>query len=189
MDDAMVTRLQVLLDREEIIDCLRRYTRGMDRADLQLLESAYHEDALICFGEDIKTRQQLVDYARSQKDQREACEHYTTNHEIEIDGDNAHVETYYFAIMKLTEGSRPAIPDYDAAESSGNEMSIFGGRYIDRFERRNGEWKIALRWSVPEWALTGSLYMPEFVAAAGEHMGRRDRTDASYERPLVGPRS
>ena len=30
-------------------------------------------------------------------------------------------------------------------------LETFGGRYVDRFERRDGEWKIAHRTVVHEW--------------------------------------
>jgi hypothetical protein len=61
------------------------------------------------------------------------------------------------------------------------------GRYIDRFERRNGRWAIAARACVIEWhAALGSLPMPPEALAAYAAVGptTRDRTDKSYQRPL-----
>ena len=34
------------LDRQAIVDCIHRYARGVDRADDELLRSAYHPDAV-----------------------------------------------------------------------------------------------------------------------------------------------
>ena len=39
-------RLRALEDRNEILDCLARYARGMDRLDRELARSAYHDDAI-----------------------------------------------------------------------------------------------------------------------------------------------
>ena len=170
------------------MECLGRYARGMDRLDPELLESVFHDDALICFGDDVKTRQQLVDYAMNAREVAEARQHYNTNHLIEIDGSTAHCESYYLAVMKLKAGGAASIPNLERKESSESEITVYGGRYLDRVERRDGAWRVALRWSVPEWAIQGPLYMGGFVEAAG-HMGRRDRLDPSYQRPLPEPAS
>ena len=43
-------KVQALLDRQEIVDCVLRYARGTDRHDTEILESAYHSDAVIDMG-------------------------------------------------------------------------------------------------------------------------------------------
>ena len=56
----------------------------------------------------------------------------------------------------------------------------FGGRYIDRFERRGGEWKIAHRAVVHEWDKIEHLelaYPPDRFSE-----GIRGPEDPSYER-------
>ena len=61
------------------------------------------------------------------------------------------------------------------------EIVFGGGRYVDRFERRNGEWRIAVRNVVSEWTTTlesGDLMGEPYAE------GIRDRTDTSYQRPL-----
>jgi hypothetical protein len=45
-DDALHTRLQEMIDRADIHDCMVRYARGMDRRDRDLLRSAYHDGAI-----------------------------------------------------------------------------------------------------------------------------------------------
>ena len=42
-------------------------------------------------------------------------------------------------------------PGTCGANEGGPLLETFGGRYIDRFERRDGEWKIADRVVVHEW--------------------------------------
>ncbi len=44
-------RLGWLLDRQDILDCLTRFSRGMDRFDRELLLSAFHPDAVIAAGD------------------------------------------------------------------------------------------------------------------------------------------
>src|SRR3546814_11420612 len=73
---------------------------------------------------------------------------------IEVEGDVAHSESYLIANCVL-KGDRAKVedtfgPSY-AAKFDWDEVAgiphefFFGGRYFDRFERRNGEWRIAER--------------------------------------------
>ena len=63
--------------------------------------------------------------------------HTVTNHWIDIDGDNAVGESYVVAFQG-TKGDSP-------------QDVMTGGRYIDRYERRSGEWKISHRTFVMDW--------------------------------------
>ena len=55
------------------------------------------------------------------------------------------------------------------------------GRYVDRFERRDGDWRIAVRLVVVEWRLEAEgASMPPLSALAA-----RDPSDVSYRRPLA----
>ena len=51
IDSEKRLRLEQLLDRQEILDCLLRFCRGMDRFDRELFLSAFHSDAIIAAGE------------------------------------------------------------------------------------------------------------------------------------------
>ncbi|HME47025.1 hypothetical protein [Mycobacterium sp.] len=66
-------------------------------------------------------------------------------------------------------------------------LTIAGGRYIDRPQRRDGRWAIAARVCLIEWQTESiSLLTPEAVEfLAPIQTVARDRTDTSYERPLV----
>ena len=61
-----------------------------------------------------------------------------TNHWIEITGDHAVGESYVLA-YRGTNGDDP-------------QDTLTGGRYIDKYERRNGSWKIAQRAFVMDWS-------------------------------------
>lgn len=163
--------LRELKDRQAIRDCLNRYCRGIDRMDAALVVSAYHPDAIDdhCF---------LVDgpaplaawanavHARSAS----SHQHIITTHNCELDGDVAHAETYWMTATMPIDGSPQAV--------------MGGGRYLDRFEKRDGEWKIAVRRVLFDWS--GGRKYPDDARAALEAHGRgsRDRTDPSYSRPL-----
>ncbi|MGE3747892.1 MAG: nuclear transport factor 2 family protein, partial [Sphingomonadaceae bacterium] len=67
-------------------------------------------------------------------------------------------------------------------DMSGQNATVYN-RYIDRFERRNGEWKIADRLVVLDLTRIDPAGTP-FGDVPGWNFtwGVRDRTDASYRR-------
>jgi hypothetical protein len=102
---------------------------------------------------------------------RHRAQHYTTNQTIDLDGDDAHVETYWLCVLKQL-------------DSDGGEL--LGGRYLDRFERRNGEWRIAKRVVVHEWH-SRLDFTPMRTSPGSGNWARRDGGDLSYTRPLADP--
>lgn len=169
----MQTALRALLDKEAIRDCFLRYMRGIDRVDADLIRSAFHPDAI-----DNHTRtmrgsiEDMLSWWLPQQAGREATQHFVTNQTIDLDGDIAHVESYFFVFIKQT---------------GQNTGALVGGRYADKFERRDGEWKIALRVVLPEWQADADAQNTAIVARAGAAPGTRDRTDPTYQRPLQDP--
>ena len=171
-----LARLEQLLDRQDILDCLTRFSRGMDRFDRELFLSAFHPDAVIAAGEFVGGPAELYDWAARMHEQGQcATQHNLLNHSCEIDGDVAHSETYYLF----------------AARNRDDSNWIAGGRYIDRLERRDGAWRLALRTNAIEWSgLVPSLPIP-FADVPGVHLNgvpSRDRRDPSYRRPLTNIR-
>jgi ketosteroid isomerase-like protein len=166
--------LRTMADRMAIHDCLIRYCRAVDRLDRELLLSVYHADAIDDHGVFVGGPEAFADWviayhARAQH----ATQHIITNHSCDLDGDVAHTETYYmFAAMNV----------------AGAPLTLSGGRYIDRFERRNGRWAIAVRKVVGEWsgAPGESILSPEGRAALNSGAKpSRDKCDPSYDRPLI----
>ena len=72
-------------------------------------------------------------------------------------------------------------------DKGGATGRVLAGRYIDRLEKRDGAWRIALRRSTVEVALEGKATLPTGapLAGSGYLRGNRDRSDPSYERPLT----
>lgn len=167
LDAAQVKALGELLDRQAIMDCLLRYTRGIDRHDKALVASAYHPGAIDDHTEYIGPGENFGDYANARHDQGWAAhQHYVTNSTIELNGDSAHVETYW-----IVAGRR----------KTGGDADVHGGRYVDRFEKRNGKWAIAARICVYEWGLRGEDAAQSLAAFV---LGTQDKSDVSFMRPL-----
>jgi hypothetical protein len=58
---------------------------------------------------------------------------------------------------------------------------ILGLRYVDRFERRAGEWKIAARVCAFDWTVTVPFDPARgFGFEPGWTLGARDRSDITY---------
>jgi hypothetical protein len=157
-----------LLDRQQIIDCLVRYARGVDRADEELILSAFHEDAVDYHGDFVGSPHDFVAWLRKIAAVRLFGQHFLTNHSFEFDGDSAHVETYFLG------------PERDEGRL---DVDLVGGRYVDRFERREGVWKIARRVVVAEFRISA----PAQEIPLRARIGKRSRSDISYLRPLEGP--
>jgi SnoaL-like domain len=169
-------RLQQLLDRQDILDCLTRFSRGMDRFDREIFLSAFHHDATIAAGPFVGGPAELYDWARNLHDAGQvATAHNLLNVTTDIDGDTAHTETYYIFVGRNRDQTN----------------WIAGGRYIDRLERREGAWKISLRTNAIEWSgmlPTTELPFADVPGIALNGVPARDRSDPSYIRPLVNKR-
>ncbi|MGH8461000.1 MAG: nuclear transport factor 2 family protein [Stenotrophobium sp.] len=176
MNDQDQAALRQLLDRQAILDCLHRYTRGVERLDRELLISAYHPDAIDDHGLFVGTAAAFAEWALPyHRDNQRVTNHLILNHSCELAGDTAHTETYCVYIGVNNNGS----------------IDVIGNRYIDRFERRAGVWAIALRVCAVEWvsSLPGedtiSPQMLQAIAALKANARTaRDKTDISYQRPL-----
>jgi ketosteroid isomerase-like protein len=176
MGPERIARLERLLDRQDILDCLIRFCRGMDRFDRELFVSAFHPDAIIDAGEFVGGPEALYDWASEMHEAGQSSTlHNVLNHSCAIDGDVAHAETYYLFTARNRDGTN----------------WIAGGRYIDRLERRDGNWKIALRCNVVEWSgLIPATAIP-FADVPDVHLNGaplRSREDPSYRRPLTNRR-
>lgn len=176
-------QLQELLDRQDIHDCLLRFCRGMDRFDRELYLSAFHNDAEMAAGPYVGDVAGCWDWAKPMHEGAQVLTHHLLlNHHVEIDGDTAHSECYYQFVGR----NHPW-------EAGGDEtVMLAGGRYIDRLERRDSIWKIALRTNIIEWSCLQPSLPPPFADVADiglNGVSSRDRSDPSYQRPLLNMRS
>ncbi|MBI1182225.1 MAG: nuclear transport factor 2 family protein [Alphaproteobacteria bacterium] len=133
-------RLTVLADKQEIAEVLYRYARGCDRADEAALRSCFHADSRHNHGLYEGLSHDFVDRAMAIVRPLKACKHIISNMLITVDGDAAVSECHYWAHHRRIN------------EQTGREEDYYsGGRYLDRFERRDGAWKIASRTGISDF--------------------------------------
>jgi hypothetical protein len=155
-----------LLDRQDLYELLIRYARGMDRHDKELVQSVFHPDATQNYNTFRGKALDFVDFVWSHGGAI-LKQHLITNWLFELRGDIAYGESY----LAATYGGVGMAP-----------LAVFG-RYVDRFERREGVWRIADRRVTMEWidrvkdSIRGGDYKLENFPPT-----RHDRTDISYER-------
>ena len=160
---------QRLTDRLAIMDAITRYNRGLDRHDEAMIASAFHADALDNHGDFTGTGAELAVWGNAlHAHSFDAHQHFLTTHTAEIDGDTAHTETYWLAVLRRKESGRSV---------------LIGGRYVDRLERRDGEWKIAARATVMESIAEADR--PPFPRWDYYFKGAWDASDISFVRPLT----
>jgi hypothetical protein len=166
-------KMQHLTDRQEILDCIVRNSRGNDRFDIELVVSSYHPDGVHELGNDVIPGPKYGEHANHAH--AAICEqnqHHVTMHSCEIDGDTAHAESYVIGLFvdKGRQGAR-----------------LLSGRYIDRLEKRDGAWRIAVRRATVEVILEGATGMLDTDAfrERGYLKGSRDKSDLTYARPLT----
>jgi len=172
VDDETLDRVRALLDRDALSACVHAYARGLDRADEELILSAFHPDAIFDNGNMRGSPREFVDWLVPQQEGRDMVQHFVTNSTFELAGDAAHGETYFLAVISWVGRA---------------SLDLMGGRYLDRFERRDGRWGIAVRVLVRDWHFTAEKEVASAFLDRGLHLSTRDRRDVSYLRPLDSP--
>jgi hypothetical protein len=165
-----------LIARAEIHDALLRYTRGIDRPNIDLVRSVFHSDAWIQFPESLYVGpvEGFLELMEWEMPRFSRTMHFLGNSLIEFDGPTtAHVETYLEA-------------DHQGSEIHHwkNDMVKLWARYLDRFEKRDDKWLIASRRLIVDWMYR---YPTEgwFDDHPDAHTARRDGDDPSL-RPVAG---
>lgn len=156
--------LDQLLDREAIRECLFRYCRGVDRCDEAALRSAYWPDGTDSHGPYRGSASGFIDWVLERLRTSERSIHMISNLSITLHGQWAAVESYFQALQRK--------PD-----ETGKSREVFlAGRYVDRFEKRAGEWRIAHRVVVYDWMR--DLGTPDLQER--EHFGPRQPVGSRF---------
>lgn len=174
MDAELERRLREEIDRADIHRVLLRYARGLDRLDNALARSCYWDDAIEDHGSYVGRPDDFIAWADSTTLAFESTQHAILNHVCDLQGDDAYCETYYLFT------SRAKVAPHLAST----------GRYIDHFQKRGGEWRIANRvciieaqYELHDYVL--SRMMPPAYSAGEPCQASRDHSDVSYHRPPV----
>lgn len=165
--------VQHLKDRQAILDTISRHARGCDRHDAELINSAYWAEGTDEHGASVNGGSEYGQWANQVHAATSSAHlHHVTTHSCDIDGDSAHTESYVMVVLLA--------PDEKTAQ-------IMTGRYLDRLERRDGSWRIAVRRSTVEasFAADASVLQNPFFTKQAYLKGTRGNNDLSYARPLT----
>ncbi|HEY0649555.1 nuclear transport factor 2 family protein [Phenylobacterium sp.] len=171
MSEAWLDRLN---SRAEITEVVLRYVRAIDRCDEALLRSCFHADARHRHGTFDGASADFCGHAMAVCRAVEATHHQLGPVSIELVGETAFVETYFTSHHRFG-----AVPPPGGQP---HEDRFMGGRYVDRFERRQGVWKIAERQGINEWLRYEPASDRGFWSGPAGQRGRRDRDDPVYRR-------
>ncbi|UZW55361.1 nuclear transport factor 2 family protein [Sphingobium sp. JS3065] len=165
----MVEVVRDLEARRQIQDVLTRLSRGIDRLDRELMISCYHPDAIDHHGSYEGSAVGFADWVLERHAGKiEQCMHFLGQINLDIDGDTAVSELHVIVFYRLNKDG----VDHDM---------MAPGRYLDRFERREGEWKIVERVTLHEKDRIDPVVFKmqgPFVDLLPK--GRRDKEDPSY---------
>ncbi|MFH5824640.1 nuclear transport factor 2 family protein [Georgenia sp. AZ-5] len=159
--------VEELLDKQAITEVLARYARGIDRVDPELIASCYHPEAVDSHGPWEGTGHDFARRPARSAPENKANHHAQCQTLIELDGDTALVETYfsYHRIYTTTEGA--------------DRLQEGFGRYVDRFAKRAGVWRILARKVVMDVTREGPV-TEEVVTAHHFEQGQRYPDDLVY---------
>jgi len=114
--------------------------RGIDRLDWELVRSCYHDDAYDDHSIFRGSSDGFVAFFKAMLTPMEGTTHSLGHILITVDGDVAGSESYVLGWHRLPGDDATPPQDFTAS-----------GRYVDRLERRNGQWKIAHRTVLFDW--------------------------------------
>ncbi len=165
-------RIDRLESWHAIYDLVCDYMRGQDRLDPVLHRSVFHDDATTDYGDGYRgSADGFVVFAQRVLTPHQANHHMIGQVRIDFEGaDLAFGEVYFQAHHRLAE--------------DGSTDLFVSGRYVDRYERRAGVWKIAHRSELVDWVRRE----PATGDTSGFPQGARAPHDLSCRREEVRAR-
>ena len=165
--------VQALLDKQAIMELSYVYTRACDRMDREMLESVYWPDGSDDHGTFKGSAPDYVDWVMDFLSGWVSTHHDNSNILIDLNGDKASGEVHWVGYYR-----------YDLDGVAHDHLAV--GRYIDRYERRNGEWRIKHRTCVSDWTRIAPTLNDWRVAPLGPQiLGQRGRDDLVYSRENI----
>ena len=137
MVDASID-VEALLERERIRHCLVRLARGEDRRDPELISASYWPDSETDYGVFKGDFAAYLAWVVPGADAITNTQHTLGQSYIDLSGERALCETQVISYHRVD-------------MSAGERDTCIGGRYLDRMERRGGEWRIASRTMLYDW--------------------------------------
>ena len=163
--------MQKTKDKQEIYELSCKYARGLDRLDSKLFRSVFFDDAFCEYGFFNGNPDEFTDFCMNALKEHESNHHMIGNVLIEIKDKEAFGEVYFNAYHKVKN---------DEGEF---EDIIIAGRYIDRYKKRQGQWKFIYRSELVDWSrtqLTKHSYFDSDLSIGCRRGGRQN--DPLYDK-------
>jgi hypothetical protein len=167
----MDSRLQALLDKQEITELIHAYCNAADRHDHDKMRALYHTDAIDDHGSFFKgLAMEFIDRLPEIQAPMKILHHNITTVNLALDGNYAEGEVYVLAFHQVESDNQPV-------------DLLIGGRYFDRYEKREGVWKFSHRAVVADWATFNnpSTVCLDHPMIEGSYIGKPGPQDPSYE--------
>ncbi|MDI9914959.1 nuclear transport factor 2 family protein [Rhodococcus sp. IEGM 1379] len=156
-------------DKQAITEVLYRYARAVDRKDFDSVALCYFDDAIDNHGGYIGTVDGLIEDMKIRHKTIDSSMHVISNILIDVNGDVAQAESYCLCYLRQERSST----------NTAQTLATIKCRYVDRFERRQGEWRIADRIVVFDESREDVI---ENILPLGWVTSRRSSEDPVYTR-------
>jgi ketosteroid isomerase-like protein len=134
------TAVQEMIDEFALRKLVHAYCRAVDRGDIAALRDLYHHDAVDAHGGfSTGSIDQFFEQLAAARPYIRTMQHNITTVNFAIAGHAAEGEIYTIAFHTLAGKQR----DIDV---------VVGGRYLDKYEKRDDAWKLIERTIVTDWA-------------------------------------
>ena len=166
--------LREFVERGRIRQCLERLARGEDRRDAAMISASCWHDSITDYGVFRGDFAAYLDWVVPGADAMKDTQHVLGQSYIELGGDSAKVETHVVSYHRV-----------EYAPGDEHDTCI-GGRYLDVFAKRDGEWRIASRTMLYDWYQDWGQAIDWSQGVMGlplshEHFAGRARGDYSVE--------
>jgi hypothetical protein len=162
--------IDVLLSKQALHELIAAYCRAVDRADEEALASLFHPDATVTGGVvNGSGRHFAHEVPKWLRANAKLVFHTVTNEWFVVDGNRAAGESYVLALSTTR-------------SENGDQDTLTGGRYLDRFERREGVWKFVERTFVMDCNINQpcTAIYDDAVHPPGQMRGAYKPDDPSY---------
>jgi SnoaL-like domain len=174
---AITEELNALLARERIRDCIARLARGEDRRDADRIRACYWPDSTSDYGIFEGSFDEYLAWVVPGSPAIPVTQHVLGQSVIDLQGECALAETHVVSYHRVDTGTE-------------ERDTVIGGRYLDRMEKREGEWRIAQRTMLYDWfqdlglSIDWSQGVMGLPFSSGHYTGRAvgDYSEAFFEK-------
>lgn len=136
--DTLTEELKALLERDKVRECIVRLARGEDRRDGEQIRACYWPDSTTDYGMFVGSFDEYFAWVIPGSPAIPVTQHVLGQSLTELQDDTALVETQVISYHRVNMGTE-------------ERDTTIGGRYLDRLEKRVGEWRIAQRTMLYDW--------------------------------------